>query len=262
MDLGLKDKVAFVTGAGGGIGREAALTFAKEGVDVAVVEMDASRAEETVNEINKIGRRAIPLQVNVSKLDDVKMAVEKVINEFGKIDILVNTVGASIATGAGTNIGDFQNTDEETWRRDVDLCLFTVFNCTKAVLDQMIERRYGKIVSVLSDAYRGRDRGMSIYAAAKAGIAAFSKTIAVELGQYGINVNCVSPGATRTLTTEMIFSDAMVSMREKMMKSYPLAKARGDLGRPEDVANMIVFLSSDRASWVTGQIISVSGGYS
>jgi len=262
MDLGLKGKVALVTGAGGGIGKETALTFAREGADVAVAEMDASRAEETVNEIKALGRRAIPCVADVSKLEDVNKMVKKITDEFGKIDILVNTVGASIATGAGTSLGDFQNTSEEDWKRDIDLCFFTALNCTKAVLDQMIEKKYGKIVSVLSDAYRGRDRGMSVYAAAKAGIATFSKTIAVELGRYGINVNCVSPGATRTLTTEMVFSDAMAPMKEKMMKSYPLARARGDLGRPEDLANAIVFLSSDRASWVTGQIISVSGGYS
>jgi len=259
VDLGLEGKIALVTGAGGGIGKETALSFAREGVGIGVVEMDASRAEDTVNEIKTLGRRAIPLVADVSNLDEVNQIVKKVVDEFGRIDVLVNAVGASTTTGAGTVIKDFQDMEEKIWRRDVDFCFFTVLNCTKAVVDHMIERKYGKVVNILSDAYLGRDRGMSIYGAAKSAIATFSKTIARELAQYGINVNCVSPGATYSLTMASTLDDSDV--KQKMMRAYPLAKARGDLGRPEDIADAIVFLASDRASWVTGQVLSVSGGY-
>jgi 3-oxoacyl-[acyl-carrier protein] reductase/2-hydroxycyclohexanecarboxyl-CoA dehydrogenase len=157
---------------------------------------------------------------------------------------------------------DFATTTEEDWRKDMDYCFFSVVNCTKVVIEHMIERKSGKIVSILSDAYLGRDRRMELYGAAKAAIATFSKTLARDVGGYGINVNCVSPGATQTPSTGMVWDPSGAAMKEKIRKSYPLAKARGDLGRPEDIANAVVFLASDAASWITGQVISVSGGYS
>lgn len=262
MELGLKGKVAFVTGAGAGIGKAIALAFAKEGTDIAVAELDLSRAEGTVNEIKALGGpRAIAVTGDVTKLEQVEQMVKKTVSELGKVDILVNTVGASIFTGVGFP-KDFPTTTEEDWRRDIDYCFFSVLNCTRAVIDHMIEQNSGKIVSILSDAYLGRDRRMEVYGAAKAAIASFSKTLARDLGWYGINVNCVSPGATLTPTTAMVWDPSAAPMKEKMMKSYPLAKARGDLGRPEDIANAVVFLASDAASWITGQVISVSGGYS
>jgi NAD(P)-dependent dehydrogenase (short-subunit alcohol dehydrogenase family) len=261
MDLGLKGKVAFVTGAGGGLGKTIALTFAQEGADVAVAELDASRAEGTVDEIKTLGSRAIAVTGNVVKKEEVDQMIKKTIGELGKIDILVNTVGASAFTGVGMP-KDFSAMSEEDWKKDVDFCFFAAVNCTGAVINHMKERKYGKIVSILSDAYLGRDRRFSIYGAAKAATATFSKTLALEVAWDGINVNCVSPAATHTLTTEMIWNPAMAQTKEKMMKSYPLAKARGDLGRPEDIADAVVFLCSDRASWITGQVLSVSGGYS
>lgn len=262
MELGLKGKVAFVTGAGAGIGKAIALAFAKEGTDVAVAELDPSRAKDTVNEIKALGGpKAIAVTGDVTKFEEAEQMVEKTISELGRVDILVNTVGASIFTGVGMP-QDFVTTAEEDWRRNMDYCFFSMVNCTKAVIEHMMERNCGKIVSILSDAYLGRDRRMEIYGAAKAAIATFSKTLARSAGRYGINVNCVSPGATQTASTAMLWDPSAAAMKERVMKEYPLARARGDLGRPEDIANAVVFLASDAASWITGQSLSVSGGYS
>lgn len=262
MDLFLKGKVAMVTGAGGGIAKTIATTFAEEGADVVVAELDQGRAQGTIDECKAKGVRAVPALGNVVDKNVVDEMVKKASDELGKIDILVNTVGASVHTGVGMP-ADFHLTTPKDWQSNLDYCFLAALNCTHACLPGMMERNYGKIVNILSDAYKGRDKRMSLYGAAKAATSIWAKTIAMEVGKYGINVNCVAPGSTRTDSTSFVYDDpAMAEMKQKMMKVYPLAKARGNLGMPEDIANMVVFLCSDRASWVTGQAVSVSGGYS
>jgi NAD(P)-dependent dehydrogenase (short-subunit alcohol dehydrogenase family) len=295
MDLGLKEKVALVTGAGAGIGRVIALTFAQEGANVAINDLPRgaafertwilshglgekledvlgkeatarigtlTRAESVADECCKLGVKAIAAEADVTKPEEVNKMVERVIREFGRIDILVNNAG-------GAHIVDFINSTKEQWDYTINLCLYGVLNCCKAVVPLMIERRYGKIVNLLSDAWKGGDRGLSVYGAAKAGISSFTRTLAFEIGRYGINVNAVSPGGTtaewfvqtRKRQEEEMGREAFEERFKRQLRLYPLGLFYGDLGKPEDVANVVVFLCSDKTRWVTGQSISVSGGY-
>ncbi|MDY6835439.1 MAG: SDR family oxidoreductase [Chloroflexota bacterium] len=261
MDLFLKGKVAMVTGAGGGMAKVIATTFAAEGADIVVAELDEARAQGTVDACKALGVRAVPALGSVTDKAVVDEMVQKAAGELGKIDILVNAVGASMYTGTGAP-GEFHTTTPQQWQQTLDFCFLAALNCTHAVLPGMIERKWGRVLNILSDAYKGRDKRMSLYGAAKAATNIWGKTMSMELGKYNITVNAVAPGATKTDTLAMVFDPQMADMKQKMMKSYPLAAGRGDLGMPEDIANMVVFLCSDRASWVTGQAISVSGGFS
>ena len=175
MDLGLKDKVAIVTGGGSGIGRAICEVFAEE------------RAKQTAEQVRALGRRALPLKVDVTKLEEVQQGVKNALDEFGKIHILVNNVGRS-------PYNKFVKTAKKNWDFIINLQHYHVPNCCHAVLPHMIERKYGKIVSVLSTAWKGRDPGFSLYAGAKAAIKSFSETLSRELARYCINVNCVAPG--------------------------------------------------------------------
>jgi len=295
MDLGLKDKVALITGAGAGNGRVIALTFAREGANVVINDLPSgtpeerewitshmlgdkledvlgkeaisrvgtlTRAESTAEECRKLGVKAIVAEASVTNPDQVNAMVKKVIDEFGKIDILVNNAG-------GAKMADFINSTKEEWDFTIQLCLYGVLNCTKAVIPHMIERKYGKVVNILSDAWKGVDRGLSVYGAAKAGIGSLTRTCAFENGRYGINFNAVSLGGTEVewlrqtaeKQEEAMGKEEAERRRQAQLRVYPLGRFYGSLGKPEDVANIVVFLSSDVARWVTGQTISVSGGY-
>ena len=297
MDLGLKDKVALCTGAGTGINRMIALTFAQEGANVAINDLpprpdldkkwmeairggttleDAigkeavekwrglHRGESVAEECRRLGVKSIFAPADITDGEQVKAMVKKVIDEFGKIDILVNGAGGD-ALGAG----DFAKTEKKHWDYPINLCLYGMLNCTRAVLPYMIERKYGKVCSLLSDAWKGADRGQSVYGGCKAAISSISRTLAVENGRYGINFNCVSPGGTDSEALQQMEKKRFASMspeevervRKIQFSMYPLARFYGGLGKREDLANMVVFLCSDRARWVTGQSISVSGGY-
>jgi 2-hydroxycyclohexanecarboxyl-CoA dehydrogenase len=264
MDLGLKDKVAIVTGGGSGIGRATCEVFAEEGVRVVIPDMNLDGANETAERVRALGRRALSLKVDVTKLEEVRQMVKRALDEFGKIDILVNNAGF-------TPYKHFIKTSKEDWDFIINLQYYHVLNCCHAVLPHMIERKYGKIVSVLSDAWKGRDVGLSVYGGAKAAIERFSETLSREVARYCINVNCVAPGATHTGGTDMWVKAMGLAKVEDYFKRvqplFPLSKGfeecRGEIriGKPRDLANMIVFLCSDRTEWVTGQAISVSGGF-
>jgi 2-hydroxycyclohexanecarboxyl-CoA dehydrogenase len=302
MDLGLKDKVALVTGAGAGMCRIIAHTFAQEGANVIVNDLPPgdraekewvishrmggkpfadtpekligeeatarigkrSRAEATADECRQFGVKAMVAYASVLEFDQVEAMVKKGIDEFGQIDILVNGVGGTIPGG------DFATTNPEDWRYPINLNLYGVLNCVRAALPHMIEKGYGKVVNILSEAWKGADRTFSVYGATKAGVSSFTRTLAAENGRYGINFNCVSPGGTsgvewteqeqKAVAAELGEEEA--ARRQKaMLRAYPLGRFYGALGTPQDVADMTVFLCSDRAKWVTGQTISVSGGY-
>lgn len=190
--------------------------------------------------------------------------VRAVIEQFGQLDILVNNVGG----GWGDIL--FVDSTKEQWDATINLSLASCLNCCKAVLPHMIERKYGKIVNLLSDAWKGADRGYAVYGATKAGVSSFTRTLALEIGRYGINVNAVSPGWTDDVEwtieaekkrLEEMGEEAYEKRRQAMMRLYPLSRFYGAFGTTEDLANMIVFLSSDNARWVTGQSVSVTGGY-
>jgi len=274
MDLGLKDRVAIVTGAGRGIGRQIALTLAEEGVKVVVNDFYEDRARTVAGEVKAAGGQAMGVRADVTNFEEVMAMVKQVVDEWGGVDILCNNAGnrgvvGPARPGGVRGIGGlFVGMDQSGWEQWIHINLYGNLNCTKAVLDYMINQRYGKIVNTVSDAGRVGEPRQTVYSAAKAGVVGFSKALAKEVGRFCINVNCVSPGATYTEATLGRFED-----REKMTpeqrereqavyRVYPLARGHQRLGLPSDVANAVAFLASDRAEWITGQVLSVSGGYS
>lgn len=261
MDLGLKGKVALVTGAGEGIGRATILTFAEEGANVVVNDIVASKAESVADEAAALGAEAVAVLADVSNADEVDGLIKQVISKFGRIDILVNNAYAS-------DRKLFTQSARADWEKPINVCLYGALNCSRAVIGHMVERKYGKIISIISDAGRIGEPGLPAYSAAKAGILAFSRSLAKEVGRHNINVNCVSPGATNTerrirehqLEWERASEEERERIKrrdEKQLRLYPL----GRLGQPEDVANVIVFLATERARQITGEVISVNGGY-
>jgi len=249
LDLGLKGKVAIVTGSGSGIGRQIALTLASEGANVVINDIDEGKIKKVASEVRSLGVKALEAKVDITDWEAVNSMVENTLKEFGKIDILVNNAGV----GA---FGLFADLDRKSWEPDIKVNIYGVLNCCKAVIKNMIERKYGKIVSIASDAGRVGEPYFAVYSGAKAFIIGFSKALAKELGRYMINVNVVSPGTTKTPLVEPLISNPDIV--KNMLKAYAIRR----LGEPTDIANAVAFLVSDVSSWITGQTISVSGGYS
>ena len=249
----LKDKVAIVTGAGGGMGRAIALRFAKEGAKVVVAEIDPEAANNVVDEIKALNGEAIAIQTDAKSGEQVNRMVKAALVKYGKIDILVNNVGLSGRKKEERCL--FHESTEEAWDFVIATCLKSAFHGARAVLPHMMERRSGKILNVSSvdGIYGGGKPGEVEYSAAKAGVIVFTKSLAKQYGRYGITVNCWSPGPVRSRATEW-FPDRFKIFEER---SYV-----GRLGEPEEVANMAAFLASDEANWITGQNIAVCGGES
>ena len=247
MDLGLKDKVAVVTGGSGGIGRRTCLTLAAEGANVVVANLDMEKVEKVAEEAGALGVKALPLQVDVTKFEQAEKMINDAAKEFGRIDILNNVAGVAIPQF-------FVNSKPEHWEMEINACLYGTMNCCKAVFNTMAGQNSGKIVNVASDAGKGGEKLMVSYSAAKAGIIGFTKSLAKEMGRHWVNVNAVCPGTTKNTGMTALMTE---ELEQKWVKSYALRR----LGQPEDIANMIVFLSSPAADWITGQAISVNGGY-
>jgi NAD(P)-dependent dehydrogenase (short-subunit alcohol dehydrogenase family) len=261
MDLGIEGRVALVTGAGRGIGREICSTLAGEGALVAVNDLFQDRAEEAASAITKAGGRGMGVAADVTDADSVKQMVARVNDEFGSLDILVNNAGIPAVTSreaVPATGGFFAGSDREQWDRTMGLITYGVLNCSRAVAEQMIDRHWGRIVNVISDAGRVGEPRLVAYSMAKAGVVGFSKALAKELGRFSITVNCVSPATTATETT----AEWIQAQGEQIMRQYPLARGLNRLGRPSDIANAVAFLASARAEWITGQVLSVNGGYS
>ncbi|MFQ5458887.1 MAG: SDR family NAD(P)-dependent oxidoreductase [Myxococcota bacterium] len=248
MDLGLSEKVALVTGAASGIGRATAALLAGEGARVVLIDRDGDAAMRAAK---AIGGEASGVALDVTRFDAVESAFGAIRDRCGRIDCLVNAAGVLVG-------GNFVESSPEGWRREIDVCLFGVLNCCRVAVPVMAAQKEGtkggRIVNIASDAAKVGEKMMASYAAAKGAVVAFSKSIAKEHGRDAVNVNVVCPGTTRTAMTAFLTPE----LEAKWVRSYPLRR----LGEPEDIASMIVFLLSDRASWVTGQAISVNGGYS
>ena len=242
---GLRDRVVLVTGGGRGIGKAIASRFVEEGARVAVSDVDEGSAASTANEL---GGAAIGVCLDVTEGASVRTAVDRVVERLGAIDVLVNNAGWDKAE-------PFVQSTEETWDRVIAINLKGPLRCTQAVLGPMIERRRGRIVSVSSDAARVGSSGEAVYSAAKAGIVAFSKTLAREVARYGINVNVVAPGPTDTALLAEVAAD-----KPKLVDALKRAIPFGRLGEPDEIAAAVVFLASDDARFITGQTLSVSGG--
>jgi len=267
MDLELKGKVAFVTGAGQGIGKCIAQVLAREGVKVAINDLFTERAEQTLKTIPETGGEAMIAPADIINLNQVKDAIKKTVDNFGPIDILVNNAGVPHEVRSGKIARTiFAGSDPEYWKKQVNLNLFGCLNCVSSVIELMIERKSGKIISIISEAGRVGEVNLAVYSGAKAGILGFTKALARENGRYGINVNCVAIGATAHEGTKpMLDPDATPETSEtlnKMLKVYPIGRGLKRLGRPTDAANAVAFLASSKSEFITGQCLSVSGGFS
>ncbi len=241
----LRGKTALVTGAGRGIGRTIALRLAECGADVAVVDLNRESVAEVAAEIRNMGQRALELSGNVTVADEVNDFVKKAADEFGRIDILVNNAGITRDTL-------LLRMKEEDWDAVLNVNLKGTFLCTKAVSRIMMKQRYGRIVSISSVIGLMGNAGQANYGASKAGIIGFSKSVARELGSRGITCNAVAPGFIETQMTDALPED----MKKELINQIPL----GRIGNPQDVADAVLFLASDAASYITGQTIAVDGG--
>lgn len=253
MDLNLKGKTVIVTGGGRGIGAAIAAGLADEGANVAIADIDEETANKVAGEIAGKGVKSIAVATDVTDPASVAAMVERVESEFGPVDVLVNNAAKLPVFLTFIEEKNSGQTDD-FWTKVVDVCYHGVINCTAAVIEGMTERGYGKIVNMASDAGKVGEPRQAVYAGAKGAIIAFTKSIAKETGRYGINVNAVCPSMTKTEAVSAMLSE---EFEKRVVKAYPMRR----LGEPEDIANLVLFLASDRASWITGQAFSVNGGY-
>ena len=262
MDLGLEGKIAIVTGGASNIGRTISLGFVKEGSQVVIADIDIPQGKKVINEAEIIGIKPVIIETDITNNKQVEEMVKETVNRFGRVDILVNNVGWGYDR-------PFLEKSRDEWEKEVAINFWGPLNCIRAVIGYMVDEKYGKIVSIGSDAGRMGEYNEEVYSGCKAAIIAVSKSLARSFGSYGINVNVVCPGATNPESADHYGEKSMFApggflsqtltkeVQEKILKRYPLRK----FGKPQDIANAVLFLSSDVAGHITGQTLSVSGGY-
>ena len=247
----LDHKVALVTGAARGIGKEISLTLAREGADIVANALHAPNLEILAGEIEKLGRRAKTVTADISKRADVDRMVDTAIGTFGKIDILVCNAGI-------TRFAPFLEMTDEDWDAVLDVDLKGTFLCGQVVARHMVPRKYGKIINVSSLSGMGaRNHTMANYAASKAGVNNLSRVMALALGEHGLNVNVVAPGV---INTEMGLSRRTPAELAAYHALYKQQTALRRVGEATDIANVVLFLASDDSSFITGQVIVSDGG--
>jgi len=247
----LKGKTALVAGGGRGIGRCIALALAREGADIAVGDLVGENADSVRDEIKALRVNALACKVDLTKRVEVEQMVEKILSQFGQLDILVNSAGWD-------KLEPFLESSEETWERILAINFKSVLYTTKAVLPHMISRGSGKIVNISSDAGRVGSTWESVYSGAKGAVIAFSKTLAREVARYKINVNVVCPGLTDTPLLAAVRSQS--PQTEKLIDAVTKATPFRRVAKPEEIAEAVLFFASPSADFVTGQTLSVSGG--
>ena len=261
MDLGLGGKTALVTGAGSqiGIGKAICLTLAEEGCDVAASDIDLENTQKTADEVKALGRKAIAVKADITDKADVEAMVKKVIDEYGKIDILCNVAGGIIHKD---NV-PIDEQDPAVWEKQLKLNLIGTMNVTQSVIPQMRKQKYGVIVNIGSGSTHQYQMGVGTYAMSKYAIDLFTRQLAFVEAKNGIRVNCVAPGPAPTNFGAILREDMpnlppeeMEKMRAAMLGTFPL----GRMGTPTDMANATVLLASDVTSYITGQVLHVSGG--
>jgi 2-hydroxycyclohexanecarboxyl-CoA dehydrogenase len=261
MELGLKGKHVIVTGGGSNIGRAIVHAFAAEGSDISIAELVPSQGEIVAGEVAAMntGSRVTVIPADVTDPEKVALMVEQAIAVFGPVDVLVNNVGWTVDRL-------FMEKPRHEWEREVQVNLWGAINCIHAVLPGMIEQQAGAIVCISSDAGRMGEYREAVYSACKAGVIALSKSVARETGRYGLRLNVVCPGLVVPPDDESISGESMWTqmreifteeVRERVERNYLFRR----MGTAQEVANAVVFLASDAASFITGQTLSVSGGY-
>jgi 3-oxoacyl-[acyl-carrier protein] reductase len=246
MKVNLKGKVAIVTGSSRGIGRASALALAKEGINVVVNYLEHEKeAEETVDVIRKMDCQSLKVQADVCKVDDVLKMVEIAMKTFGRIDILVNNAGI-------VRDRTLLKMEPIEWENVLATNLTGIFNCTKAVLETMLKQKSGRIINISSVVGQRGNFGQTNYAASKAGIIGFTKSLARELASKGITVNAIAPGFTET----SLVKNLPEKVKTQLLEQIPMRR----FAKPAEIAAVVVFLASDASSYVTGQVINVNGG--
>mgnify|MGYP003303811266 CR=1 FL=1 len=247
--MGLAGKVALVTGGARDVGREIGLALAGEGATVAINYRNSKEeANRLVEEIKSTGAAAAAFEADVSDYEAVCTMTDQIVNDFGQLDILVNNAGY-------VKPNRFINTAPEEWRTQIDVGLYGVIHCCHAAASLLAASGQGRIISLAGDSARVGEKGLSITAASRGGVLSLTKSLAKELGRDGITVNAVALGLVETGHSDKEWLDKNMA---KIVRNYP----SGRIGQPEDVAPTVAFLASAGAAWVTGQIISISGGYS
>jgi len=249
MKAELQGKVALVTGAGSGIGRAIALKLAENGANVAVNDIDRAKAEETVKQMAELTGEGFAVIADVTDYDEVRRMVSETIKYFGQIDILVNNAGWD-------KLEPFLENTLETWEKIIAINFKGPIYVTRAVVEHMVERKTGKIINIASDAGRVGSTGEAVYSGCKGGLIAMSKTWAREFARYNIRVNVISPGPTDTpLYHELKKTEFGAKILGAVERMIPFG-----LAQPEDIASAVLFFADDASNYITGQVLSVSGG--
>jgi len=242
----LKGNVVFITGAGSGIGRQVAISVAEHAAIVAVSDIDFQAAAETVREIEKVKQVAYPVKCDITDAEQVDATVKETIHRFRKIDVLVNNAGLF-------KEAPFVSINSRQWEQHLNVNLTGVYNVTRAIVPYMLRNKAGSIISISSlDAFQGCS-GYAHYTAAKAGVLGLIKTLALELAPNNIRVNAIAPGIIETNMTK----ERIKTRRDFYLSNIPLNR----IGTPQDIANAVLFLASDRSSYITGQTLHVNGGW-
>jgi NAD(P)-dependent dehydrogenase (short-subunit alcohol dehydrogenase family) len=248
MDMKLKGKVALVTGAARDVGREIALSLAAEGAAVAVnYRGSKDQAEAVVAEIERNGGKAIAYHADVSDFAAVQSMVNKIVADFGHLNIVVNNAGVALRNR-------FVETTPDEWQKQINICLYGAIHVSKAAASHLEKAGDGRIIALIGDSSRVGESGLAIVAAARAGVIGLMKSLAREFGRFGTTANTISLGLIET-AHDRAWVDAN---RDKLTKFYPLRR----LGLPQDIAPMVTLLASPHGGWITGQVISISGGFS
>jgi 3-oxoacyl-[acyl-carrier protein] reductase len=247
----LKGKIALITGSASGIGKGTALMFAKEGADLILNDINLARAEEVAQQVRKIGRKALTLMADVSHRVEVDEMLKKGLEEFQKVDILVNNAGYA-------QLVPFSQMDPEDWDRMFAVHVKGAFNCTRGLIQLMIEQKYGRIINISSVAAYGEEMAVH-YSAAKAALIGFTKSLAKEAAPFGITVNAIAPGLIDTPILKA--TELNKETADRIIDHFRKRTVVGRIGQPEDIAAACTYLASDEAGFVTGQVISPNGGY-
>jgi 3-oxoacyl-[acyl-carrier protein] reductase len=248
MDLFLKDKVAIITGGASGIGEKTAEFFVQEGVKTLVADIRAERVEKTVASLQAMGGEARGFVGDVRDEMSAAAMAKEAAARFGTVDFLVNSAGI------GGSMNPIETAAREDWQPILDINLIGTINCCKAVMPVLKGKKGGRIVNLASEAGISGEKGLEVYAASKGGVIALTKSLAKDLGWYGVTVNAVAPAFVHSPMTRFLNPE----LEKKWLKAYTIKR----LGETRDIASMIVFLCSDRCSWITGQTISINGGFS